>query len=505
MTREYLPGNCYTCKKCLFCFTLEACKCDKNIKPVRVGKPQRGQQIYSRVFTPNEELQAANQFLFSANEKFQYNSNFNVSFSFTFCSACNSKFQRLKGNDKLAKRKNAYTKKKKELIEGKEKKLEKFTAKMSSKSVDGEDAIMSSKSSDFVDDGDEDDISEYSEVEDYGIDKIKLQIIIEKKGKKTSTSKTITINPVEYINVIEGINNAVQKALKNRSIKPSDYSLSYKVVNARGPSSALEDKLDFNEFIDDYKKIIAVDKKMSVIVVIGDDSVNEETKSKRLKISNKSDFSASDEERIPSSSKKKKKSRATQENDLSKEEQSRAETIAALCEKYKCDVHKTPCFIQENRHLQLNPARLQLWAREIINKNATYDVPPTFPTFSAALGTLVSKNNDVQIPTTGSTAPVNPIVIQMPQYPYSHSQPNAFIHPTSSPTTIHELPSITEFLFSLDQKYNCNNVYSKFENAFLEEEITVNAIKDLTDEQMVKLGIVKIGWQKNIRQAAQRY
>ncbi|PKY51198.1 hypothetical protein RhiirA4_532280 [Rhizophagus irregularis] len=34
MTREYLSGNnCYTCKKCLFYFTLEACKCDKNIKP----------------------------------------------------------------------------------------------------------------------------------------------------------------------------------------------------------------------------------------------------------------------------------------------------------------------------------------------------------------------------------------------------------------------------------------------------------------------------------------
>ncbi|CAB4418904.1 unnamed protein product [Rhizophagus irregularis] len=95
-------------------------------------------------------------------------------------------------------------------------------------------------------------------------------------------------------------------------------------------------------------------------------------------------------------------------------------------------------------------------------------------------------------------------------YPYSHSPSNTFIHPTSihpisSPTTNHELPSVTEFFLNLDQKYNCNNIYSKFENAFLEEEITVNAIKDLTDEQMVKLGIVKIGWQKNIRQAAQRY
>ena len=63
----------------------------------------------------------------------------------------------------------------------------------------------------------------------------------------------------------------------------------------------------------------------------------------------------------------------------------------------------------------------------------------------------------------------------------------------------------SEFLFSLDQKYNCDGVYSKFEDAFLNEEITVDAIKDLSDEQMQVLGIVKIGWQKNIRKAAQRY
>ncbi|CAB5292799.1 unnamed protein product [Rhizophagus irregularis] len=493
MTHEYLPANCYTCKKCLICFTLDTCKCDKSVKPTRVGNPQRGQQIYSRVFTPNEEL------------------NFNIPFSFTFCSTCNSKFQRLKGNDKLAKRKDIYTKKKKILAKKEEKILEKSTNKMNSISIDVEDT----KSSDLVDGEDEDDISEFSEVEDYGIDQIKLQIAIEKKGKKTSTSKTITIKPVEYITVIEGINNAVQKALKNRNIKPADYSMSYKAVNARGPSSTLEDKLDFNEFIEDYKKIIAAGKKVSIIIVIGDDSTNEKTKSKRLKASDKSDSSASDEERnqrILSNSKKKRKSRATQENDLSKEEQTRAGIIAALCEKYKCDMHNTPCFIQENRHLQLNPARLQLWAREIHNKNTTYDVPQTFPTFNAALGTLVNKNNDTQIPTiasTTSTTPVNPIVIQMP-YPYSHSPSNTSIHPTSihpisSPTTNHELPSVTEFFLNLDQKYNCNNVYSKFENAFLKEEITVNAIKDLTDEQMVKLGIVKIGWQKNIRQAAQRY
>jgi len=35
---------------------------------------------------------------------------------------------------------------------------------------------------------------------------------------------------------------------------------------------------------------------------------------------------------------------------------------------YKCNLHSTPCFIQDGRHLQLNPSRLQLWAREIVCK-----------------------------------------------------------------------------------------------------------------------------------------
>ena len=74
----------------------------------------------------------------------------------------------------------------------------------------------------------------------------------------------------------------------------------------------------------------------------------------------------STEEEIKLQSKKKKKSRAIREEDLSKEEKIRSEVITTLCEKYKCNMHTTPCFIQDGRHLQLNPARLQLWAREIV-------------------------------------------------------------------------------------------------------------------------------------------
>ena len=105
-----------------------------------------------------------------------------------------------------------------------------------------------------------------------------------RKVKKHQQSKTITIKPVDYISTIEGIDSAVRKVLKNNNLKPSDYSLLYKAINARDPSSELEDKLDFNEFIDDYKKIIAADKKMPVIVVIGDDPINEKSKSKHSKV-----------------------------------------------------------------------------------------------------------------------------------------------------------------------------------------------------------------------------
>ena len=276
MTREYLSGTCYTCQKCLFCFTSESCECKKYIKPTRVSKPERGQQIYSRAFTPNNNLQISNKFLFAANAKFQYNSNFNNPFSFTFCSACNSKFQRLRSSDKIAKQKNRFVKKKEKKGE-----VDKITKRINKSTVK-----MSNKSIDFDNDEEDEDVSEFSEPEEYNLDEIKLHIVIEKKGKKTSTSKTITIKPVDYISAIEGINGAVRKVLKNNNLKPSDYSLSYKAINARGPSSELEDKLDFNEFIEDYKKIIAADKKMSVIVVIGDDPINEKSKSKRSKVRN---------------------------------------------------------------------------------------------------------------------------------------------------------------------------------------------------------------------------
>ena len=107
-TCKYLLGTCYTCQKCLYCFKnpqQSLCKCKKNKQPARVSNPKRGQQIYQRIFTPNQPIPTANEFLYTANTKFNYNSNFNESFSYSFCAACNSKFQRLGDKDKGKKHK----------------------------------------------------------------------------------------------------------------------------------------------------------------------------------------------------------------------------------------------------------------------------------------------------------------------------------------------------------------------------------------------------------------
>ena len=139
-------------------------------------------------------------------------------------------------------------------------------------------------------------------------------------------------------------------------------------------------------------------------------------------------------------------------------------------------------------------------------------MPPSYPTFDVNSSVTVNKNNlIVQVPVSQVSTTPTPIIIQLPSQFYQNSfqeqstscnsnNTNSNIH-LASPNT---LPSIGEFLNSLDQKHNCD-VYANFKEAFLEEDITVNVIKDLSDEQLQKLGVVKIGWQKNIKQAAQRF
>ena len=68
-----------------------------------------------------------------------------------------------------------------------------------------------------------------------------------------------------------------------KKTKSEDYTISYKTVNARGPSNTLEDWSDFQEFIGEYQKVFLSGKKMLVVVVVKD---KEKLAKKHKKIKN---------------------------------------------------------------------------------------------------------------------------------------------------------------------------------------------------------------------------
>ena len=189
--------------------------------------------------------------------------------------------------------------------------------------------------------------------------------MVKSKDIKSPTAKVLTIEPVNYDEIMEKVNSVVNKTLK-KSINPKDYVISYKALNARGPSSQLEDELDYQEFIDEYKKVFLAGKRMILTVDVKNNVTKKKNSTNKHKKESSAEGEHSSSEETELKHTKRKKSRAIREDDLSKKERERAEVISTLCEIYKCDTHTTPCFIQDGRHLQLNPARLQLWARDIV-------------------------------------------------------------------------------------------------------------------------------------------
>ena len=260
-THKYLLGICYTCQKCLHCFQSsqqDSCKCKKSKQPLRTKKPKRGQQIYQRVFTPNPLFPKANKFLLDANIKFNYNSNFEETFSYTFCSACNSKIQRLRNNDKIDKITQQ--------VQENDNKVNASNISLNEKEADNHDADQeNSDKEEYVDIEEEKEDSS----DDNDLEEIKIQIIVKSKNIKEPTAKILTITPVNYENIMGKINSEVQKVLKKKT-KSEDYTISYKAVNARGPLNILEDWSDFQEFIGEYQKVFLSGKKMLVVVVVKD-------------------------------------------------------------------------------------------------------------------------------------------------------------------------------------------------------------------------------------------
>ncbi|CAG8703024.1 10393_t:CDS:2, partial [Racocetra fulgida] len=66
-------------------------------------------------------------------------------------------------------------------------------------------------------------------------------------------------------------------------------------------------------------------------------------------------------------SKKLKTNHVPKESNLTSNEIKLANIISQIRTKYQCHVYPTPCYIEDNKHLQLMPARLHLWAQDEVS------------------------------------------------------------------------------------------------------------------------------------------
>ncbi|CAG8807202.1 3507_t:CDS:2, partial [Gigaspora margarita] len=90
--------TCYSCQKCLLCFkefSIYSCDCNQKTKPKASNQSNRKTiRVYSRKYIPNNLSPSQEEFFKQADDC--YSSNFNQNFTVCFCSACHSKYERIK-------------------------------------------------------------------------------------------------------------------------------------------------------------------------------------------------------------------------------------------------------------------------------------------------------------------------------------------------------------------------------------------------------------------------
>ncbi|CAG8551716.1 11570_t:CDS:2 [Acaulospora morrowiae] len=432
---KYNSQYCYGCQACLYCGVVFNCLCERERKPISKSK----RRSYSRIYTPTQDISQTN-FLKEKNDLYSYGIDFNHTFSFSFCSKCNSKYQRIKSLTKIT-----------------ETPIDIIT--------------LDTNSSDTV--------------TGTNISNLKFKLLIKLNDGSTIPAKWINLILLEFEefeNFQERILCQIRSLLDDDTIEQKSYTLSYK-ISVNSPGTQLCDDSDFQKLLEEYGKYcIKASKKETMVIAHMKKEKNKKHSRKKPRHSKRknldSDTSASSSQSSQSSIGKNKKSvRQTKFPHISKldsMEQEKAERIRILRDKYHCIEHRQPCYISDNMHLRLSPMHLTLWAHELVRGFTDINTPPMHAIFGAS---TLKKNH----------------------CPSSHINIRS-----TSPPIMNKTPSLSQFLQQLDDIYG-KGMYTRFEGAFLQEDIAVVHIKDLSDVEFEKLGVTKIGWRHTLKQAASHF
>uniref|UniRef100_U9UL81 Uncharacterized protein n=1 Tax=Rhizophagus irregularis (strain DAOM 181602 / DAOM 197198 / MUCL 43194) TaxID=747089 RepID=U9UL81_RHIID len=184
---EYLFGTCFSCKKCLYC---------------------------------GAELSIWKKMC----------SYFNTEFKFSFCSACNSAFQR-----------------------------KKFKTALKASTSHNVDIELENNLENNI----SIDLDEKSEAEQI----ISFNLMIKSFTGPTLPSKWVEIEASSLDNdILACVHQYVVKLTGDKEIMHSDYLISYKPEKAGGVGTQLMDAQDYKKFLLDYKKLL--DKKKNIVILV---------------------------------------------------------------------------------------------------------------------------------------------------------------------------------------------------------------------------------------------
>jgi|SRR5271154_244520 len=235
--KKYKIGTCFGCQKCLYCgidLIKETCECKKTVKPTKTNRTALVKNAFPRVFNPNSSFDSKQfDFIKNKNECFQYGYDLTKNIQLSFCSACNSSYQRL-------------ITKNTQHTEGKD------SNDSNTKIIEASTIILDDESESEVD----------IELE------INYKLIIKKADGTLLPAKNQSVTISELDEFLLAIQNNVMTLLKDEKIYANDYSVSFRSEKGQGAGTLLIDAYDFKNFCSEYTKLIAAKKTMAIYITI---------------------------------------------------------------------------------------------------------------------------------------------------------------------------------------------------------------------------------------------
>jgi hypothetical protein len=265
MVKMYKIGVCFGCQKCLYCgidLKVETCNCKKTVKPSRKNRTVLVKHAYSRVFDPISNPKQFD-FIKIKNESFDYGYNLAKSFQFSFCSTCNSSYQRLADKKSKSSNNPLHTSKYiSQLVE------ETGIIDLEATSSEISHETTTSNTSSFHNGSKHSN----SETEDENNSDLEIEINYKLSIKQADgtflPAKNYSVTISELDELLLAIQNNVTILLKDDEINANDYSVSFKSEKAQGAGTLLVDVRDFENFKSEYIKIVTTKRTMLIFITM---------------------------------------------------------------------------------------------------------------------------------------------------------------------------------------------------------------------------------------------